>query len=88
MQKIIIVALFVLITMNLTFAADLPAVIIEPFDYAEGSLGEQGEANNGWGGAWEAVTAGEIIVTPGSMTFTIIPSTLSLIHISEPTRPY
>lgn len=83
MQKIIIVALFVLITMNLTFAADLPAVIIEPFDYAEGSLGEQGEANNGWGGAWEAVTAGEIIVTPGSMTFTIIPSTGSYIEVLD-----
>ena len=65
------------------FAVNLPTVIVEPFDYAEGSLGEQGDAGGGWGGAWEAVTAGEIDVTVGVMDFPIISATGNYIQVLD-----
>lgn len=63
--------------------AQLPQVVKESFDYAEGTVGGLGTAGDGWGGPWEAVTTGNAEVVEEDLGFNTIPTIGKVLQVFE-----
>ncbi|RPI00580.1 MAG: hypothetical protein EHM72_08830, partial [Calditrichaeota bacterium] len=63
--------------------AQLPQVVKESFDYAEGTVGGLGITGDGWGGPWEEVATGNLEVVDESLGFNIIPTTGRVLQVFE-----
>ena len=82
--QIVCVALVFSFTMiGFVAAAELPDMVVESFDYAEGSLSGQGAAAHGWAAPWDSLAAGAINIVSGAMEFPIITSTANYIEVLE-----
>ncbi len=58
-------------------------VLVESFDYPEGTIGGQGDDSGGWGGPWEEVVPGYAEVVNESLGFDIIPTTGKALMVFE-----
>jgi hypothetical protein len=79
---LMIFALLLWFTVPVAFA-ELPQVVKESFNYAEGTLGGLGDDAVGWGGPWEELSTGYAEVVAEPLPFTIIPATGNVLQVFE-----
>jgi len=83
LKVVFVTFLFLFSIIGFASAAVLPEIVVESFDYAEGSLGQQGAASHGWAAAWDSVASGSVDIISGDMEFPIISSTGNYINVTE-----